>query len=157
MSDSLAVARVSKSPCRVGLSKALTLVVFLFCFQSPSGPAQWVVLADYEGTETGMLSVTEGELVELLDTSSNAWGLVKPTTRPSIDGWVPMAYITPYRADGFTNSTHHAPSLRYHSVSSSEESDTPTDVFEHATVMSPEVLEAYDSAEQRAAAEEKRK
>ncbi len=125
------------------------------CLQSPSGPAQWVVLADYEGAEPGMLSVSEGELVELLDTSSNAWGLVKPTSLPATDGWVPMAYISPYNTDGFANP-NHTPSLRYHSVSSSEDSDS-NEVFEHPTVMSPEVFEqAYDSEEQRASAEEKR-
>ena len=115
-----------------------------------------MVLADYEGTEPGMLSVSEGELVELLDTSNNAWSLVKPASRPSTDGWVPMAYISPYNADGFSHP-NHTPSLRYHSVSSSEESDTPTEVFEHAPLMSPEVLETYDSEEKRASAQEKRK
>lgn len=134
--------------------------VFIFillslCVQPSSGPAQWVVLADYEGTEPGMLSVSEGELVELLDTSDNAWSLVKPVSRPTTDGWIPMAYIAPYAAEGYSNP-NHTPSLRYHSVSSSEESDTPTEVFEHPPLLSPEVLERYDSEEKRASAEEKR-
>ena len=127
----------------------------MFTLQSPSGPTQWVVLADYKASEAGMLSVSEGELVVLLDTSTNAWGLVKPVARPSVDGWVPMAYISPYSRAGNHNQT---PSLRYGSMSSSEESDTPPDILELGVggVVSPEVLEMYENEEQRASAEEKR-
>lgn len=100
-----------------------------------------------------MLSVSEGELVEVLETSSNEWCLVKSMSRPSTDGWVPTAYLCPYGPDGYMS---HTPSPRHRSFSSSDESDTPTEISEHSALMSPEVLEAYDDEEQRAEAEEKR-
>ena len=114
-----------------------------------------MVLADYSGTEPSMLSVSEGELVEVLETSANEWCLVRSMTRPSTEGWVPSAYLCPY--GGQEGYASHTPSPRHRSYSSSEEeSDTPTEISEHSAVMSPEVLEAYDDEEQRAEAEEKR-
>ena len=56
----------------------------------------WVVLADYEATEPGMLSVHEGELVEVLDISRNDWCLIRPASRQSMEGWVPTAFLKPY-------------------------------------------------------------
>lgn len=112
------------------------------------------MLADYAGTEPGTLSVREGELVELLETSTNEWCLVKPLTHPCTDGWVPMAYLCPYRSDEYLN---HTPSPHYRLLSSSDESDTPTEVSEQSPITSPEVLETYDNEEQRAEAEERRK
>lgn len=124
--------------------------------QSPSEPAQWMVLADYTATEPGMLSVSEGELVELIETSSNEWCLVRSRTRPSMDGWVPMAYVCPCGSESFAN---HTPSPRGNSfsTSSSEESQTPTELSEQSFTMPPETIETYDDEDQRANSEEKRK
>ena len=115
-----------------------------------------MVLADYAATEPGMLSVNEGEMVELIETSSNDWCLVRPNSRPGVDGWVPMAYLCPYGSNGF----NHAPSPLNHSLSTSseeDESDTPTEMYEHGFVPTPEPLETCKSEEQRADSEERRK
>lgn len=122
--------------------------------QSPSSPSQWVVLANYIATEPGMLSVNEGEFVQVMDTSPNDWCLARSMSRPSMEGWVPSAYLSPYVgvAGGF-----HPPSPRYPSFSSSEESDTPTEVLDHTSILSPELLETCDDEEQRAVAVEKRR
>lgn len=120
--------------------------------QSPSGPSQWVVLADYNGAEPGMLSVSEGDVVHVLELSSNQWCLVRTTSHPPADGWVPTAYLCPPEGLGGRTS----PFRRRRSFSSSEESDTPTELSENSALMSPEVLEAYEDEEQRAEAEEKR-
>ena len=61
------------------------------------------MLADYTATESGMLSVREGELVEVLDISRNEWCLVHPSTRPLDEGWVPMGYLKPYNSRGYGN------------------------------------------------------
>ncbi len=66
--------------------------------QIPNSAPMWVVLADYKATEGGMLSVGEGELVEVLDISRNEWCLVRPSTRPLEEGWVPMGYLKPYNS-----------------------------------------------------------
>ena len=69
--------------------------------QSPSSRPLWVVLHDYTATEPGMLSVHEGELVEVMDISRNEWCLVQPSSRQSVEGWVPTAYLKPYDAGGY--------------------------------------------------------
>ena len=48
-----------------------------------------------------MLSVHEGELVEVMDISRNEWCLVQPSSRQSVEGWVPTAYLKPYDAGGY--------------------------------------------------------
>lgn len=116
-----------------------------------------MVLADYVATEPGMLTVSEGELVELIETSSNEWCLVRSRSRPAMDGWVPMAYVCPCGSEGFA---HHTPSPHGNSFSTSsdEDSQTPTDqLSEHSFIMTPEPLEACDEEDQRANSEEKRK
>ena len=108
-----------------------------------------------------MLSVTEGEMVELLETSSNEWCLVRPVTRPSAEGWVPTAYLCAYRRGGSGGGAYgqltpspHDPS----SLSSSDESDTPTEMSEQsAGVLSPVALETCEDEEQRAEAGERRR
>lgn len=122
--------------------------------QSPSGPTQWVVLADYVATEAGMLTVSEGELVEVMDTSRNEWCLVRPMTRPSLEGWIPMAYLSPFGGETYPS---HTPSPRFRAFSSSEESDTPTELSEQSYPMSPDVVEPYDDEERRIDAEERRR
>ena len=105
-----------------------------------------------------MLSVNEGELVEVLDTSRNEWCLVKPVSRSSLEGWVPMAYLNSCSAEGVYPYANQTPSPRFRSLSSSEESDTPTEVSDHSsTVLSPDLLETYDDEEQRLDAEERRR
>ena len=69
--------------------------------QSPGGPPLWVLLADYQATESGMLSVSEGELVEVIDTSRNEWCLVRTASRDMLEGWVPAAYLKPYDMGGY--------------------------------------------------------
>ncbi len=69
--------------------------------QSPNSTPMWVVLADYTASESGMLSVTESELVEVLDISRNEWCLVRPSERPLDEGWVPMGYLKPYNSRGY--------------------------------------------------------
>jgi hypothetical protein len=103
-----------------------------------------------------MLSVSEGEIVELIETSSNEWCLVRSRTRPSMDGWVPMAYVCPCGAGDFPD---HTSSLRANSsTSSEEESQTPTDqLSEQNFIFTPEPIEAYDDEDRRANSEEKRK
>ena len=51
-----------------------------------------------------MLSVHEGELVEVMDISRNEWCLVQPSSRQSVEGWVPTAYLKPYDAGGYGKS-----------------------------------------------------
>lgn len=113
-----------------------------------------MVLAEYTATEQGMLSVSEGEIVELVETSSNEWCLVRSRTRPSMEGWVPMAYVCPCGSEGFTNCTPSPGSQSF--TTSSEGSVTPTEILEDSFV-TPEPIEAYDEEEKRANAEEKRK
>ncbi len=43
-----------------------------------------------------MLTVHEGEMVEVIDTSRNEWCLVRPSGRGEEEGWVPAAYLKPY-------------------------------------------------------------
>lgn len=69
--------------------------------QSPSSAPLWVVLANYEATESGMLTVYTGELVEVIDISRNEWCLVKTTARDTVEGWVPAAYLKPYDSGGY--------------------------------------------------------
>lgn len=69
--------------------------------QIPNSAPLWVVLADYKATEGGMLSVGEGELLEVLDISRNEWCLVRPSTRPLEEGWVPMTYLKPHNSKGY--------------------------------------------------------
>ena len=59
-----------------------------------------MALHDYTATEQGMLTVHEGELVEVVDIS-NEWCLVQPSSRQSTEGWVPTAYLKPYEAGGY--------------------------------------------------------
>ncbi len=113
-----------------------------------------MVLADYTATELGMLSVNEGEMVEVIDTSRNEWCLVKPMSRPS-EGWVPTAYLSPYGNERYTPLNHTSP--RFRSLSPSEESDTSTEISERGVPLSPELLETCDDEEQRAYAEERRR
>ena len=47
-----------------------------------------------------MLTVHEGELVEVMDISRNEWCLVQPSSRQSVEGWVPTAYLRPYDSGG---------------------------------------------------------
>jgi len=74
--------------------------------QSPSSPPRWVVLADYQATESGMLTVYEGELVEVIDISRNEWCLVRPIARGAAEGWVPATYLKPYDAGGYSKSVY---------------------------------------------------
>ena len=48
-----------------------------------------------------MLSVSEGELVEVIDTSRNEWCLVRTASRDMLEGWVPAAYLKPYDMGGY--------------------------------------------------------
>ncbi len=50
-----------------------------------------------------MLTVHEGELVEVIDTSRNEWCLVRPSGREE-EGWVPAAYLKPYDVGGYGES-----------------------------------------------------
>ena len=77
-----------------------------FPLQSPSSPPRWVVLADYQATESGMLTVYEGELVEVIDISRNEWCLVRPIARGAAEGWVPATYLKPYDAGGYSKSVY---------------------------------------------------
>ena len=54
-----------------------------------------------------MLSVHEGELVEVMDISRNEWCLVQPSSRQSVEGWVPTAYLKPYDAGGYGKLSLH--------------------------------------------------
>ena len=45
-----------------------------------------------------MLTVYEGELVEVIDISRNEWCLVRPIARVAVEGWVPATYLKPYDA-----------------------------------------------------------
>ncbi len=104
-----------------------------------------------------MLSVSEGEVVEVLDHSRNDWCLVRPATRPNNEGWVPAAYLAPYRDIGRVRS----PTLPHYSLSTSDESDVSTEMSGRSSsspvVMSPEAVEVYDNEEHRADAEERRR
>lgn len=60
-----------------------------------------MVLADYHATESGMLTVHSGDLVEVMDISRNEWCLVRPSSSQSIEGWVPMGYLKPYNVQGY--------------------------------------------------------
>ena len=113
-----------------------------------------MVIADYTATESGMLSVNVGEKVDLLETSSNEWCLVRPREHPSQEGWVPMAYVCPCDAEGFIN---HSPRTHSLSTSSDEGSETPTELSEQSFFTSPEPLGTCDDEEQRANAEEMRR
>ena len=108
-----------------------------------------------------MLSVSEGEVVEVLDHSRNDWCLVRPATRPHSEGWVPAAYLAPYRGVERGQQVRSPTSPHYYSLSTSDESDVSTEMSERSStspvVMSPEALEVYDSEEHRAEAEERRR
>ena len=54
-----------------------------------------------------MLTVHEGELVEVMDISRNEWCLVQPSSRQSVEGWVPTAYLRPYDAGGYGKLVEH--------------------------------------------------
>ena len=103
-----------------------------------------------------MLTVNEGEIVEVLDTSRNEWCLVKPLSRVSMEGWVPTAYLHPYDNQGYSRP-NQSPSPRFRHLSSSEDSDTPTEASDRSSLFSPEVLEKYDDEERRLDAEERRR
>ena len=82
--------------------------------QSPSTPPRWVVLADYQATESGMLTVYEGELVEVIDISRNEWCLVRPIARVAVEGWVPATYLKPYDAGGYSKLVYSRASCFSH-------------------------------------------
>ena len=105
-----------------------------------------------------MLSVSEGEVVDVLDHSRNDWCLVRPATRPHSEGWVPAAYLTPYREISRVRS----PTAHHYSLSTSDESDVSTETSGGQSspspmVLSPDILEVYDNEENRAEAEERRR
>ena len=53
-----------------------------------------------------MLTVYEGELVEVIDISRNEWCLVRPIARGAAEGWVPATYLKPYDAGGYSKSVY---------------------------------------------------
>jgi len=52
------------------------------------------VRATFQSEDEGMLSIQEGELVVVVDSSSDEWFYAKTVQRdPPCEGWVPAAYI----------------------------------------------------------------
>ena len=53
-----------------------------------------------------MLSVREGELVELQDMANNEWCLVRTTSSSSSkEGWVPANYLKPHSSSSYGETT----------------------------------------------------
>jgi len=52
------------------------------------------VRATFQSEDEGMLSIQEGELVIVLDSSNEEWFLARTVQRdPPCEGWVPASYI----------------------------------------------------------------
>ena len=50
--------------------------------------------ATFQSEEEGMLSIQEGELVIVLDSSNDQWYLARTVQRdPPCEGWVPASYV----------------------------------------------------------------
>ena len=130
--------------------------------QPPSGNPQYVVLANYEATDESMLSVNEGEVVEVLDQSKNDWCLVCPSSRTDVEGWVPLPYLTPYvegRGAAESNRSPRGSMPRTYSLSISSDESTEMSVRSSVSpaVLTPETLTLCDTEEQRSLAEERRR
>jgi len=105
-----------------------------------------------------MLSVSEGEVVEVLDHSRNDWCLVRPAIRSHSEGWVPAAYLAPYREIARVRS----PVSHHYSLSTSDDSDVSMENSgdrnsSSPLILSPDTLEVFDNEETRAEAEERRR
>lgn len=117
-----------------------------------------MVLADYEATdEPGTLSVSKGEVVEIRDHAKNDWCLIRSFSRADTEGWIPAAFLTPYREIGRVGHVRSTSSPHSYSVSTSDSEELSGRSSSSPILMSPDALETYDSEEHRAEAEERRR
>ena len=56
----------------------------------------WTVLADYTAGEEGTVSVSKGNLVEVIDNTQTDWALIRTIGQYPKEGWVPGDFISPY-------------------------------------------------------------
>lgn len=56
----------------------------------------WAVLADYAADEEGTVSVSKGNLVEVIDNTQTDWALIRTIGQYPKEGWVPSEFISPY-------------------------------------------------------------
>ena len=99
-----------------------------------------------------MLSVTKGELVNVLGRSKNNWCLISPASRTNIEGWVPSSFLRPHSDEGGRSHDmlpRYSLSLSDHSTEISGRSSSSS------TIMSPDGLDVCDTEESRALAQEK--